>query len=92
MMLPRATSELRSLDLEDIIARAASALSRAAGRTIRLEQVQPLSGPERRNLIARAVAVNEGGEARPVIVKATRSSQYDPTAEDALDASGLVRE
>jgi hypothetical protein len=85
-------SELRSLDLQDVIARAASALSRAAGRPIKLEQVQLLGEPGRRNLIARAVAVDDDGKARPVIVKATRSRGYDPAAENVVEVSGLARE
>jgi hypothetical protein len=85
-------SELRSLNVGDVIVRAASALSRASGRAIEIEQVQLLSKPDRRNLIARGIAVDDDGKARAVIVKATRSPSYDPTAENALAASGLVRE
>jgi hypothetical protein len=85
-------SELRILDLQDVIARAASALSRASGRAIKLEQAQPLGEPDRRNLIARAAAVGDDGKARPVIVKATRSPGYDPAAENVLETSGLARE
>jgi hypothetical protein len=85
-------SELRSLDVGDVIVRAASALSRASGRPTGIEQVRLLSKPDRRNLIARGVAVDDDGKARPVIVKATRSPGYDPAAANALATSGLVRE
>jgi hypothetical protein len=85
-------SELLPLEFEKIINLAAEALSRVSGRTCRLEQVQSLSAPERRNLVARAVARSDDGEAQPVIVKATRSSGYNSTDEKALDESGLVRE
>ena len=84
--------DLRSLDLGEVILRAAAALSQASGRPIKIDQVQPLSRPDRRNLIVRCVAVDEDGKARPVIVKATRSRDYDPTADNSLQASGLVRE
>jgi hypothetical protein len=84
--------DLRSLDLGEVILRAAAALSQASARAIRLEQVQPVSKPARRNLIVRCVAVDQDGKARPMIVKATRSRDYDPTADNALQASGLVRE
>jgi hypothetical protein len=79
-------------DAGETIARAAAALSRATGCGVTLEDIQFLSGAERRNLVARAVARDDEGSARSVIVKATRSSDYDPGAEDALQASGLVRE
>jgi hypothetical protein len=84
--------DLRNLDLGEVMLRAASALSRASGRTVKLDQGQPLSKSARRNLIVRGIAVEDDGEARPVIVKATRSAGYDPTAANALQASGLVRE
>jgi hypothetical protein len=38
--------ELRSLNVQDVIARAASAFSRVSGRAVKLEQVQPLSQPD----------------------------------------------
>jgi hypothetical protein len=84
-------SALRTLDLEGVISRAASALGRATGRATTLEDVQLISNAERRNLIARAVAVDAAGR-RPVIIKATRSPPYDPSSDQALASSGLVRE
>jgi hypothetical protein len=84
--------ELRTLDTGEVLLRAATALSQASGRSVKLERVQPLSKPARRNLIVRCLALDEDGGARPVIVKATRSPEYDPTADHALQASGLVRE
>jgi Phosphotransferase enzyme family len=83
---------MRSLDLEDVVRRAAAALSHATGRETRLEEVHILSNPERRNLVVRAVAHDNDGKAMPVVVKATRSSTYDPTTEETLQTSGLVRE
>jgi phosphotransferase family enzyme len=85
-------SELRALDLGDVIARAAAALSRTAGHEVRLAEVQAISKEDRRNLVIRAVAHENEGKTTPVIVKATRSPDYDPAAENALQASGLVRE
>lgn len=85
-------TDLRSLDLDVVMARAAAALSRARGRAIKFEDPQPLSKQERRNLIVRAAARDDNGDVTPVIVKATRSATYDPAAEDALQTSGLVRE
>lgn len=83
---------LRDLDVQDVIARAGSSLSRASGRAIELDRVQLLSKPARRNLIARALAVDDDGKARSVIVKATRAAGYDPAADNALEACGLIRE
>jgi hypothetical protein len=85
-------NELRAIELDEVIDRACAALSRVSGRAFRIERVQSLSQPDRRNLIARAVAHDDAGRVQPVIVKATRSSSYDPTTEKALEASGLVRE
>ena len=85
-------SELLPLEFDKIIGLAAETLACVSGRTCRLEQIQSLSAPERRNLVARAVARSDDGEAQPVIAKATRSSGYNPTDEKALDESGLVRE
>src|SRR5262249_51682553 len=84
-------SALRTLDLDDVVARAAAALSRASGRAVSLSDAQLLSGPERRNLIARAHA-DDGANGRSVIVKATRASHYDHAAENILETSGLARE
>lgn len=85
-------SELRHLDLEDVINRATASLSQEWGVAVRFEHVQLLSKPDRRNLVARAVARDDNGRSQQVIVKATRASDYDPTSDKALQASGLVRE
>ena len=85
-------AELRTLDTAELVAAAASALSRAFERPITLDHVQPLSDDKRRNFIARARAIEADGRARPVIVKATRSPHYDPASDKALEGSGLVRE
>jgi hypothetical protein len=84
--------ELRAIAVEEVRAQAARALSAASGRATRLGEVQTLSGPERRNVIARAVAIDAQGQGRSVIVKATRSAGYDPDAANTLERSGLVRE
>ena len=85
-------SKLRDLDLAEVTARAASALARATGRATTLTAAVRLSDAERRNLIVRAVATDDGGAARPVIVKATRAADYDPADVATLGASGLIRE
>ena len=71
-----------------VVARAAAALSRKRGRAISLTELQTVSKEDRRNLIIRAIACDSDGTATPVIIKATRSSDYSPAAED----SGLIRE
>jgi hypothetical protein len=85
-------AELRTLDVAELVDRAASALSRACGGPVRLDDLRPLSGDQRRNFIARARVIDGAGRVRPVIVKATRSPHYDPAADNALETSGLVRE
>ena len=85
-------SKLRHLDLEDVINRSGASLSREWGLGVRLDQVRLLSKPDRRNLVVRAVAHDENGASRQVIVKATRASDYEPASDEALQASGLVRE
>lgn len=84
--------ELQIVDVQEITARAASALSRVSGSAVELREVEPLGADRRRNFIARASAVHDDGRVQSVIVKATRSPRYDPSAENALEASGLVRE
>jgi hypothetical protein len=83
---------LRTLDIPDLVARAAAALSGASGGPVTLDHIEPLSNDQRRNFIARARATDGAGRVRPVIVKATRSPNYDPAADNALETSGLVRE
>jgi hypothetical protein len=83
---------LRTVDVPDLAARAATALSRAGGGPVTLDHIQPLSKDARRNFIARARATDAAGQARAVIVKATRSPSYDPAADNSLESSGLVRE
>lgn len=85
-------ADLRYRDISDVIDCASAALARAWGCDVRLDNVRSLSDPNRRNLVVRAVASRAGGASRPVIVKATRSSNYDPACEKPLEASGLVRE
>jgi hypothetical protein len=85
-------SELRTIDVEEIMARAGEALSKASARTVKLDEVQVLSSDDRRNFIARAAARYTDSSARSVIVKATRSPTYDPADENLLQTSGLAKE
>jgi len=87
-----AMNQLRTVDVEEIIARAGETLSKASGGTVVLGDVEVLSNDDRRNFIARAAARYTDGSARSVIVKATRSLSYDPTHENVLQASGLAKE
>ena len=85
-------SELRTLDVQEIMARAGAALCNASGDMLNLETVEVLSNDNRRNFIARAAARYADGSTRSVIVKATRSPTYDPAAADVLRTSGLAKE
>jgi hypothetical protein len=87
-----AMSQLRTVDVEQVIARASEALSKASGDAVALGEVEVLSNDQRRNFIARAAARYTDGSARSVIVKATRSPSYDPTDENLLQASGPAKE
>jgi hypothetical protein len=84
--------ELRAIDVPAVAARAGEALSRASGGAVRLDKLHPLSTEDRRNFIARANAHFDDGSVRSVIVKATRSPDYDPAAVNLLQNSGLARE
>jgi hypothetical protein len=84
-------NHLRTVDLPEIMAQAASALSDVSGRTVKVDEMQPLSDDDRRNFVGRARAIDDDGCIRSILVKAPRSQNYDPAAENAL-ASGLVRE
>ena len=75
-----------------MLAQAGEALSKASGDMLKLDDAVVLSHDSRRNFIARAVVRYANGHARPVIVKATRSSAYDPAAANVLQASGLAKE
>ena len=85
-------NELRTVDVQEIISLAASALSSVCGGVVKVGEIEPLSNDRRRNFIARARAIDDNDRIRSVIVKATRSPSYDPTAENAVETSGLVRE
>jgi hypothetical protein len=84
-------NQLRTVDLSEIMAQAASALSGASGHAVKIDEMQPLSNDDRRNFVGRARAIDDRSRVRSILVKATRSQNYDPAAEDAL-AWGLVRE
>jgi hypothetical protein len=83
---------LRDLDRKDVLAAAEAALAKAMGGTVRIQDVEMLSGEQRRNLILRGKAIRAGGQDRSIIIKATRSTSYDPTAENAFADSGLIKE
>jgi hypothetical protein len=85
-------SDLRTVDVEDILGKAGEALSKAASDTVALDHVEVLSNEERRNFIARATAHYTGGVTRSVILKATRSPAYDPTDAAALQTSAVGKE
>lgn len=87
-----AMSELRTVDVQEIVACAGEALSKVSSGTVKLEDVKVLSKDNRRNFIARATALYADGSARPVILKSTRSATYDPTAENLFQTSGLAKE
>ena len=84
-------NHLRTVDVSEIMAQAASALSGVSGHAVKIDAMQPLSNDDRRNFVGRARATDDSGRVRSILVKATRSQNYDPAAENAL-ASGLVRE
>jgi hypothetical protein len=83
---------LRNLELHDVLDAAAEALSRATGAACRLHDAELLSNEQRRNVIVRARATRDGGPSQSVIVKATRSADYDPRSPAAFEDSGLIRE
>jgi hypothetical protein len=85
-------NDLRIVDVPEIIAEAALALSSASGSVVKIDEMQPLSDDRRRNFVGRARAIDDDGRIRSILVKATRSANYDPAAENALETSGLVRE
>lgn len=67
------------------------ALERTFGEAVSLSDIKQLSDGHRRNLVLRATAATDG-EPRPIIVKATRSSDYSSTSPDVVANSGLARE
>jgi len=85
-------SQLRTVDVQDILARAEEALSKASSDMVKLDDVDVLSNDKRRNFIARAAAHYAGGSTQSVILKATRSPTYDPTDQNLLQTSGLAKE
>ena len=85
-------TDFRPFTPDDAVASAATALSRAANETVRIESVLSLGKDTRRNLVLRAEAVQGGTKRRPIIIKATRAVDYDASAVNAYEVSGFVKE
>jgi Phosphotransferase enzyme family len=85
-------SQLRVVDVQKVLARAAEALSKACGDMVKVDDVEVLSNDNRRNFIARAATCHADGSTRSVIIKATRSPTYDPTDANVLETTGLAKE
>ncbi|MPZ33464.1 MAG: phosphotransferase [Rhodospirillales bacterium] len=77
---------------QEIAERAAAALSRSWRAPVSLVEVAALSNEKRRNVILRAMAVSDGPASRSVIIKAQRAADFDATATNAFEESGLVKE
>jgi aminoglycoside phosphotransferase (APT) family kinase protein len=84
--------DFRPFTLEDAVAAASAVLSDAWGRQVMIEAVRSLGEAERRNIVLRAQAVQDGAAPRSIIIKATRAASYDPQAVNAYEASGFVKE
>ena len=85
-------TQFRSFTVEDAVASAAAALSRAWNERITLEDVTRLSEDRRRNHVIRAIARRPSGNDRHIVIKATRAAGYDASSENAFAAMGLARE
>jgi len=85
-------SQLRAVDVKEVLAQAGEALSKASSDLIKLGDAEILSNDSKRDFIVRAVARYADGRVRSVIEKATRSPTYDPAAANVLQASGLAKE
>jgi hypothetical protein len=70
-------SELRTVDVQEIIARAEEALSKVSSGTVKIDEVKVLSDDNRRNFVARAAALYVDGSTRPVFFKATPAEHFD---------------
>ena len=57
-------SELRKVDVQDIIARAEEALSKVSNGTVKMAEIKVLSDANRRNFVARAAALYADGSTR----------------------------
>jgi hypothetical protein len=90
--LENTISELRKIDVQEIIISGGEVLSKAPSLTVRLREVQLLSNSRRRNVLARATVTGAHGRARPVILKATRSLAYNPADENVFQTSGIGKE
>ena len=70
---------------------AEAALCRRFSPQTRVSSLQRIGERRRRNLIFRAIATLDD-EPRGIIIKATRALDYDASAPDAFEKSGLVKE
>ena len=89
---PADSSLFRPFNETDALAAAQDALSAVEGRSMRLSRTERIGDEQRRNLILRAIATDDFGATRPVIVKATRARDYDPAAEAVYEQSGFAKE
>jgi len=85
-------ANFRSFTLEDAVAAASAALAVAWGGPVRIEAVESLGDEQRRNVVARARAVQAVASPRSIVLKATRAISYDQEAANAYEASGFVKE
>jgi hypothetical protein len=88
----RTPTQYRAFTAEDAVRAAEVALARQHGGAFTIGEVRDLAEEARRNIILRASAIDAHGRARAIIIKATRSADYDPAAENAYAKSGLVKE
>ena len=68
--------DFRPFTLEDAVAAASAVLSDAWGRQVMIEAVRSLGEAERRNIVLRAQAVQDGAAPRSIIIKATRAARH----------------
>src|ERR1700722_381277 len=82
----------RAFSEDDAVRAAEAALSRLDRGPVSIGNAKVLSDGQRRNLILRAVAVGSDGAATPIIIKATRAANYDPSSPEIYQSSGLAKE
>ena len=82
----------RDVKEDDVIAATEGALARASGLAVNLSCLETIRGDRRRHLIIRATATFSDGSRQRIIIKVTRSKDYDPRVDNALQKFGLLRE